>query len=139
MKTQKHTARTKRFPQAFWIGVFTIAAAVVAVPMAGHGLWLQNSSSQIPAAVNRIPDNNQAHEINGQQDQKQSLEAANALRKKQIADETEKLLQLATDLKSEVDKTSKDTLSINVIRKADAIEKLARDVKQKMKLSVGGS
>jgi len=106
MKTQKHTARTKRFPQAFWIGVFTIAAAVVAVPMAGHGLWLQNS---------------------------------NALRKKQIADETEKLLQLATDLKSEVDKTSKDTLSINVIRKADAIEKLARDVKQKMKLSVGGS
>jgi len=139
MKTQKQPARTKRFPQAFWIGVFTFATALVAVPLAGHGLWPQNSSSQIPAAVNRIPDNNQAHDINGQQDQKQNLEAANAERKRQIADDSEKLLKLATDLKSEIDKTSKDTLSINVIRKAEAIEKLARDVKQKMKLSVGGN
>jgi hypothetical protein len=30
-------------------------------------------------------------------------------------------------------------LSLNVIRKADEIEKLAHDVKEKMKLTVGGS
>jgi hypothetical protein len=61
--------------------------------------------------------------------------AANAERKKQIADDSIKLLKLATDLKSEVDKTTKDTLSLNVIRKADEIEKLAHDVKEKMKLT----
>jgi hypothetical protein len=42
-------------------------------------------------------------------------------------------------LKAEVDKTNKDMLSLNVIRKADEIEKLAHDVKEKMKLTIGGS
>jgi hypothetical protein len=64
--------------------------------------------------------------------------AANAERKKQIAEDSAKLLKLATDLKTEVEKTSKDTLSLTVIRKADEIERLAHDVKEKMKLTVGG-
>jgi nitric oxide reductase activation protein len=76
------------------------------------------------------------HEENAKQ---QNFEAANAERKKQIADDTEKLLKLATDLKAEVDKTNKDTLSLGVIRKADEIEKLAHIVKEKMKLTVGPS
>ena len=59
--------------------------------------------------------------MNEQASRQQSFEAANTERKKQIADDSEKLLKLATDLKTEVDKTSKDTLSLNVIRKADAI------------------
>jgi hypothetical protein len=64
-------------------------------------------------------------------------DAVNADRKKQIADESAILLKLATDLKAEVDKTTKDTLSLNVIRKADQIEKLAHNVKEKMKPAVG--
>jgi hypothetical protein len=76
------------------------------------------------------------HEENSRQ---QSYEAANGARKKQIADESAKLLKLATELKSEVDKTTKDTLSISVIRKAEAIEKLAHDVKEKMKQSVAAN
>lgn len=36
---------------------------------------------------------------------------------------------MATDLKSEVDKTTQDTLSVTVVRKADAIQELARKVK----------
>jgi hypothetical protein len=68
---------------------------------------------------------------------KRNFDAANAERRKQIADDSAKLLKLATDLKAEVDKTSKDTLSLNVIRKADEIERLAHSVKEKMKLTVG--
>ena len=37
------------------------------------------------------------------------------------------------ELKSQVDKSNKDTLSLDVVRKADEIEKLARSVKEKMK------
>jgi hypothetical protein len=56
-------------------------------------------------------------------------------RRRQIADDSARLLKLATDLKAEVDKTTKDTLSLGVIRKADEIERLAHDVKEKMKLA----
>lgn len=67
----------------------------------------------------------------------QTFDAANTERRKQIADDSARLLKLATDLKAEVDKTTKDTLSLNVIRKADEIEKLAHTVKEKMKLTAG--
>jgi hypothetical protein len=60
-------------------------------------------------------------------------EKADHDRKKQIADESTQLLSMALALKAEVDKTTKDTLSLNVIRKADEIEKLARTVKEKLK------
>jgi len=70
------------------------------------------------------------------QDHKAPKDAAveNA-RKKQIADESAELLSMALALKAEVDKTTKDTLSLNVIKKADQIEKLAKQVKEKMKNS----
>jgi hypothetical protein len=93
--------------------------------------------TMIPRSANPVPDANaqmRMHEDNAKQ---QNFEAANAERKKQIADDSAKLLKLATDLKTEVDKTSKDTLSLNVIRKADEIERLAHNVKEKMKLTVG--
>jgi hypothetical protein len=87
--------------------------------------------------ANRLPDANDQMEMREAQAKKQDFAAANAERKKQIADDTAKLLKLAADLKAEVDKTSKDTLSLSVIRKADEIERLAHNVKEKMKLSVG--
>jgi hypothetical protein len=89
--------------------------------------------------ANRLPDANQQMEMREQQAKAQNFAAANTERKKQIADDSARLLKLATDLKTDVDKTTKDTLSLSVIRKADEIEKLAHAVKEKMKLTVGGS
>jgi hypothetical protein len=62
---------------------------------------------------------------------------ADSDKKKQIVDESAELLNMALALKAEVDKTTKDTLSLNVIKKADEIEKLAKSVKEKMKQSSG--
>jgi hypothetical protein len=73
------------------------------------------------------------------QNGRQNFDATNAERRKQIADDSARLLKLATDLKAEVDKTTKDTLSLNVIRKADEIEKLAHGVKEKMKVTTGAN
>jgi len=70
-------------------------------------------------------------------DRQQSQVAGENERKKQIADESTELLTMALALKAEVDKTTKDTLSLNVIKKADQIEKLAKSVKEKMKQSSG--
>jgi len=93
----------------------------------------------LPAGVNPAPDANDQMRMQEQQSKKDKFEAANALRRKQIADDAAKLLALATELKTAVDKTDKDTLSIDVIRKADTIERLAKGVKDKMKLTVGAS
>lgn len=54
-------------------------------------------------------------------------------RQKQIKRDSEKLLQLATELKEFVDKSNENILSIDVVRKADEIEKYAHSVKEKMK------
>jgi len=89
-------------------------------------------------ALTTPPDANAQMEMREQMTKKQSFAAANSERKKQIAEDSAKLLKLATDLKAEVDKTDKDTLSLTVIRKADEIERLAHNVKEKMKLTVGG-
>jgi hypothetical protein len=43
------------------------------------------------------------------------------------------LLTLANELKAELDKSSKDTLSLSVIKKAEQVEKLAHKVRDEMK------
>jgi hypothetical protein len=57
----------------------------------------------------------------------------NVERQKKLQEDTAKLLSLANELKADVDKSTKDTLSMDVVRKADEIEKLAHSVKEKMK------
>jgi len=87
--------------------------------------------------VNQLPDANAQMESHEKMNKQQKFEAANAERKKQIVDDSTKLLNMAIALKAEVDKTTKDTLSLNVIRRAEEIEKLAHSVKEKMKVTVG--
>jgi hypothetical protein len=66
--------------------------------------------------------------------QKKELEKKrNVARQKDIQKDTDKLLELATELKQYVDKTNEDILSMDVIKKADEIEKLAHSVREKMK------
>ncbi len=47
--------------------------------------------------------------------------------------DTDKLLKLSVELKQYVDKSDENVLSLDVIKKAEEIEKLAKSVKDKMK------
>ncbi len=58
---------------------------------------------------------------------------ANQARQADLKRDTEKLLKLASELKESVDKTNEGTLSVDVVKKAEEIEKLAHSVKDKMK------
>ena len=58
-------------------------------------------------------------------------------KQKQLADDTAKLLVLANELKAEMDKSTKDTLSLTVVKKAEEVEKLAHKVRDEMKKSMG--
>ena len=58
---------------------------------------------------------------------------ANQERQAALKRDTDKLLKLATELKDYVDKTNEAVLSLEVVKKAEEIEKLAHSVKEKMK------
>lgn len=54
-------------------------------------------------------------------------------RRKRLMADTARLVALTHELQAEVDNTSRDVLSLDVIRKAAEIEKLAHDVRERMK------
>lgn len=54
----------------------------------------------------------------------------------QLAADTAHLQALAADLKAAMDKSTKDTLSLNVIKKAQEVEKLAHKVRDEMRNSL---
>ena len=64
--------------------------------------------------------------------QKRMAKQRNQERFAQLKKDTDHLLELATQLKKSVDEASDQTLSLEVIRKAEQIEKLAKQVRQKM-------
>lgn len=67
------------------------------------------------------------------QQKKDLVKKQNELRQQEIKKDTDKLLELATELKQYVDKTNENIISLDVIKKAEQIEKLAHNVKDKMK------
>jgi hypothetical protein len=65
--------------------------------------------------------------------QKEMAKKANLERQVQLKRDTDKLFQLSAELKEYVDKTNPNILSLDVLKKAEEIEKLAHSVKTKMK------
>lgn len=65
--------------------------------------------------------------------EKQQQLALSKERYEQVKHDADRLLQLATELKLSVDKSGQNVLALDVVRKADEIEKLARSVRTKMK------
>lgn len=51
----------------------------------------------------------------------------------ELKSDTDKLVKLSMELKGYVDKSDENVLSLDVIRKAEEIEKLAKSVREKMK------
>jgi hypothetical protein len=82
----------------------------------------------MPASSDTIPTISASPDMEANQAKMRNID-----RQKQLVEETEKLLALANELKTDVDKSTKDTLSLDVVKKADEIEKLAHSVKEKMK------
>jgi hypothetical protein len=129
-----------RSGRSAWLSLFALAATAVCAQNPSAPINpLRMDKVDLPTPINQAPDANAQLEENDRKMAPRDYAAANAERKKQIADASARLVKLAADLKAEVDKSSKDTLSLSVIRKADEIEKLARAVKEKMKLTVGGN
>jgi hypothetical protein len=61
----------------------------------------------------------------------------NKERYEKLRSQTDKLLELATELKQQVDRADENMLSLDVIKSAENIEKLAKEVREKMKQDIG--
>ncbi|MBI2683575.1 MAG: hypothetical protein HYX26_10265 [Acidobacteriales bacterium] len=76
---------------------------------------------------------------NGQRDpidekmERERQKAQNKERQESLKKDTDRLLALATELKEQVDKTDENRLSLDVLKKTEEIEKLAKQVREKMK------
>ena len=124
--------------RALWLCSLTLAIAIALVihPLQ-HSSFAQSPPSQANAApVTANPATSNAQDTASapapEQQAKQDVKADPAAeRKKQISDETADLLKLDNSLKAEMDKTTKDTLSVAVIRRAGEIEQLAHKMRTK--------
>jgi len=107
-----------------------LAAALLSVsaPLVGIA---QQARPPIPGA--QPPPPAPPPDVWEEQQHKEMEKKANVQRQQDIKKDTEKLLELATELKQAVEKSSENTLSLDVIKKAEQIEKLAKQVKEKMK------
>lgn len=68
-----------------------------------------------------------------------NFDAANAERLKQITQASEILQTLAIAMEAEIEKDPSGDISANEMQKADNIEKLARAVKERMKLTIAAN
>jgi len=116
-----------------------VAAFLLLAMSGGAGLSQQSGSNGppqrplIPDASRGLGDPNRADDSFTAKVAEQQARSRNSDRQKRLVADTDKLLSLATELKQQVDKTDKNMLSVDVVKKADEIEKLAHSVKEKMK------
>ena len=52
---------------------------------------------------------------------------------KKLKEDTEKLVQAANDLKEMIEKSNKDTFSVSIVKKAEEVDKILKDIKRRAK------
>lgn len=87
----------------------------------------QETRSQFPG---QPPQQEDEQRVRMERDQAKKV---NQQRHENLKRDTDKLVKLSNELKQYVDKSNENMLSLDVIKKAEEIEKLAHSVKEKMK------
>lgn len=112
----------------------------MSVVVGGYGRTQVRSTVQTPGMIPGVPQSSDP--LHGKsRDEAQfppemvekQAKARNNDRQRRLVSDTEKLLALATSLHEDVAKTDKNVLSLDVVKRADEIEKLAHSVKERMK------
>jgi|SRR5450432_121971 len=113
-----------------WL-VFLLLVGLTRVPALGARTQDpgQTQAVQLPHAAGEDSVEDEARRKFEHDQQKK----ANEERFRKIREDTEKLVQLSNELKEYVGKANEHTLSLDVIKKAEEIERLAKSVKDKMK------
>jgi hypothetical protein len=116
-------------------GVLLVAGSSAVSQATDTGQMQQAPTMQTPPFGTSPPFGESPNGSDPMQRQRQEKmeKARNVDRQKQLEKDTDKLLSLAKELKEEVGKSNADMLSVDVVKKAAEIEKLAKSVKDRMR------
>jgi uncharacterized membrane protein YhiD involved in acid resistance len=90
--------------------------------------WIASAQQSPPGPPNRAPT-----PTNSSDASRKNL-SPEEQRQADLRADTEKLYQLTQELKAEVAKSNKDTLSVSVVKKAQEIERLAKSIKERSRV-----
>lgn len=124
-----------------WRSVFRsrfvpVLLLALAGALSGVGVSATSRTQQAPpGTVGRptVPGENEPHDPFAEQTASKMTHMREDERRKRLIADTARLVALTSELRSEVEGTPRDELSLDVIRKATEIEKLAHDVRERMK------
>ena len=114
------------------VGTKTILRLAVVVLLMIGAARVQGQNPKMPP-MPQVPGQTSPEDEAKSKMERDMAKKANQEREAALKRDTDKLLKLATELKNYVDKTNESVLSLEVVKKADEIEKLAHSVKEKMK------
>jgi hypothetical protein len=103
-----------------------VSAAAVLCIFCGRSTFSQSPQNGAGSAANSTSTNQKTPSPS----QEQTLSPAEKRRADLLAD-TEKLYKLTQELKAEVARSNKDTLSVSVVKKAQEVERLAKSIKER--------
>jgi hypothetical protein len=93
----------------------------------------QDSVSAQMGQIPRAPQDDSIEDEAHRKFERDQQKKANEDRFRKLKEDTDKLVELSNELKVYVAKANEHTLSLDVIKKAEEIERLAKSVKDKMK------
>ena len=120
-----------RFHPSALAALFLLLTPAFSLPSLGENS--AQSPSQLPRLGPNTADPDDHQDEQHAKIEKDMAKKANQQRQAQLQHDTDNLVKLANELKQYVDKSNENTLSVDVIKKAEEIEKLAHSVKEKMK------
>lgn len=100
--------------------------------------WAAPASAQqihLPPSIAQGQSMGSVPVVVGDEVQRQQAEAANQQRQVEIKRDTERMFELTQELKDDLQRTAQGIVSIDAVKKAELIEKLAKSIKSKMKQS----
>jgi TolA-binding protein len=108
---------------------------VVLCAVMGAASFTPAQQIHLPPSIAQGPGMGDVPVTTGSDAQKQQAIAANEMRQQEIRRDTEKMAELTQELKEYLLKSDQTVMSLDAIKKAEQIEKLAHSVKSKMKQS----
>jgi hypothetical protein len=128
MTMHRRTLRARSFAAT---ATLSIAALLATIP----SVSAQAPAADGPGTSEASPKPAKSTAVDGAQNVSATAVSADAARQAKLVADTARLYKLAQELKIEVDKSSKDTMSLAVIKKAAEVEELARDLKERLKMA----
>jgi spore coat polysaccharide biosynthesis protein SpsF (cytidylyltransferase family) len=117
-----------------YVAVLILSLTLFAIPANSQSRTTPANAVQVQklAAESEAMDNGLASDPHQRLQQELTARAV-AERQSQLRVDTQKLVALTAELKQHVDKTGANILSMDVIKKAQEIQKLAKSVQNKMR------